>query len=66
MAGGSDPRSWLDKAVGVCLSLLACALALYVTVRLVQAVAVALLVILGISALVAGVVAWLRARNRGW
>lgn len=62
----SDPRTWLDKAVGVCLSVLVCALAIYVAVRLVEAVAVALLVILGVGGLVAGTAAWLRSRHRGW
>lgn len=62
----SDPRSWLDKALGASLSLLACALALYVTVRLIQAVVVPLLVVLGIGAFVAFTVVLLRVKDRRW
>jgi hypothetical protein len=62
----SDPRSWLDKAVGVCLAALVGAAALYIAVRLIQAVAAVLLVVLGVGVFVALAVALLRARNGGW
>jgi hypothetical protein len=62
----TDPRSWLDKLVGVCLSLLVGAAAIYIAVRLLQAVWTALLVIVGVGLVVALSVAMLRARGRGW
>lgn len=61
-----DPRSWLDRAVGVCLAILVGAVALFVAIRLIEAVATALLIILGAALLVAIGIAVLRARNRGW
>jgi hypothetical protein len=64
--GNSDPRSWLDKLVGVCLSVLVGAAAIYIAVRLVQAVWTALLVIIGVGLFVVLSVALLRARGRGW
>lgn len=54
----SDPRGWLDRAVGTCLSLLVAALALYVAVALLQAI---LPWLVGLGLLVALVVGW-----RGW
>lgn len=62
----SDPRSWLDKAVGVCLGILVGAAAIYIAVRLVQAVWTALLVIIGIGLFIGLSVALLRTRGRGW
>ena len=62
----SNPGSWLDKLVGVCLTILVGAAAIYVSVRLLQAVWTALLVILGVGLFVALAVALLHARRRGW
>jgi hypothetical protein len=62
----SDPRSAPDKLVKTCLSLLAAAVAVYVSVKLIEAVWPALLVILGVSLFVGIAVFILRARNRGW
>jgi hypothetical protein len=62
----SDPRSWLDRAVGACFAVLVGAAAIYIAVRLIEAVWNALLVILLVGGLVAlGVIA-LRTRSRGW
>ena len=62
----SDPRSWLDKAVGVCLAVLVGAGALFIAVKLIEAVATALIVIVSVGLFVAFGVAVIRARNRGW
>jgi hypothetical protein len=60
------PRSWLDKAVGVCLAILVGAAALFVAVKLIEAIDAALLVIIGVAIFVAVGIGLLRARNRGW
>jgi hypothetical protein len=62
----SDPRPFLDKLVGVCLSVLIGAAAIYIAVRLIQAVWTALLVILGVGAFLAIAAALLHSRNRDW
>jgi hypothetical protein len=61
-----QPSSWLDQLVGVCLSLLVGAAAVFIAVRLILAVWTALLVILGVAAFLAVTVAVLRQRIRGW
>jgi len=66
MAPSADPRSWLDKTVGICLSVLVGATALYVAVRLIQAVAAVLFIVLGVGVFVAIAFAVLRSRARGW
>lgn len=66
MAGGNDPRAWPDKALGVCLSLLAGAIALYAAVRLIEAIWWVLLIIVGSGLAVTGLVAVWRYRFRGW
>lgn len=63
---GSNPRGWLDRAVGVCFSVLVGAAAVFFAVKLIEAVWTALLVITGIGLVVAAGIAFLRARNRGW
>ena len=63
---GHDPRSVLDKLVGVCLSLLVAAVAISVAVHLIEAVWAALLVILSVALFISLVVVVLRTRNRGW
>jgi hypothetical protein len=65
MAVGS-PRSLLDNLIGICLSLLVGAAAVFIAVRLIEAVWTALLVILGVGLFVAVAIFLLRARNRGW
>lgn len=62
----ADPRSWFDKAIGICLGALIAATAIYVAVRLIEAVWALLLVILGVGAFLAVAVFLLRGRNRGW
>lgn len=61
----SDPRSWFDRLIGVCLGLLVGAVAVYVAVRLIEAVWTVLLVILGAGALLVLAVGLLRRRDRG-
>lgn len=62
----SEPRSWLDRAVGVCLSVLVGAAAVFIAVKLIEAVWAVLLVIIGIAVVVTAAVAIARARKRGW
>jgi hypothetical protein len=62
----SDRRGWLDRAVGVCLTILVGAAAVYIAVRLIEAVWNALLVIVGVLLFVAVGVAIMRSRNQGW
>lgn len=61
-----DPRSWLDRAVGFCLSILVGAAAVFIAVRLIEAVWTALLVILGVAAFITVGVVVLRTRRQGW
>lgn len=63
---GSNPRGLLDSLLGLCLTLLLAAIAVHVAVRLIEAVWTALLLILGVGALLAAAVALLRRRDRGW
>ena len=58
--------SWLDQAVGVCFSLLFAAGAIYVAVRLIEAVWTALLVISVVSLAVLLGVAVLRFQRQRW
>ncbi len=60
------PSSWLDHLVGLCLSLLVAATAVYVAVRLIQAVWTALLVILGVGLFITVGVLVLRSRRNSW
>lgn len=62
----SDPRSWLDKAVGACFLLLVGAAAVFIAVKLIEAVITSLLIIIGIGLIVGIGFTILRARNRGW
>ncbi len=61
-----NPRSWLDQLVGGCFSILLGAAALYLAVRLIQAVWVAALSILGVVGLVAVAVLVKRSRRQQW
>jgi hypothetical protein len=61
-----SPREGLDRLVGVCLKLLASAIALYLAVCLIESILVPLLIGVGVV-MVAGLgIALLRWRNRGW
>lgn len=62
----ADPRSWFDKAIGVCLGLLVAAASLAIAVHLIEAVWSALLVILGVGAFIAVAITLLRMRRNGW
>ena len=61
-----EPSGWLNRAVGACFSILACAAALYFAVHLIEAIAAALVIIVLVGLLIVVPVAILRARNRGW
>jgi hypothetical protein len=61
-----DHRNLLDRAVGVCLTILAGAAALYIAVRLIEAIWVTLLIILAIAGAVAVAIAVIRYRSNGW
>jgi hypothetical protein len=63
---GSNPRGLMDGLVGLCFGLLLAAIAVHVAVRLIEAVWPALVVILAVALLLAGGVALLRRRDRGW
>lgn len=57
------PQSWLDKLVGLCLTVLVGAAALYIAVHLIEAVWTALLIIVAISLFVGMAVLILRSRS---
>ena len=61
-----NPRSWLDQVVGGCFSLLLGAVAIYLAVRLIEAVWLILLVILGVVGVLGITVAVLRGRRQRW
>lgn len=65
MASTPTP-SWLQKAVGACFYVLAGAIALHAAVKLIEAVAVTLILIVLAALLVAIVITFVRARNRDW
>lgn len=57
----------LDRLVGVCFTLLAAAVAIYVAVRLIESVAVTLIAIVaGIGGLVIVRLLWRRYRSDRW
>jgi hypothetical protein len=64
MAGNAG--SPIDKLLGVCMSILIGAAAVFIAVKLIEAVWTALLVILGVAAFAA--IAWvlLRTRRDSW
>lgn len=62
---GGGPTRFVDKIVGICLSVLLAAMAIYGAVRIVSAVFVPLCI--GITALAAIVGVWFLIRRRqGW
>ena len=66
MSFGPSPSSWLDRLVGACLALLMGAIAVFVAVRLIEAVWQGLLAVLGALLLLSIGVAVVRAHLRGW
>jgi hypothetical protein len=62
----SEPRSLLSRAIGACISVLVGAATLYLAVRLIESVAVALCIMAGAVVLVGVVVVFVRHRGRGW
>jgi hypothetical protein len=62
----TDPRGWLDRLVGACVSLFLGALALYAAVQLVEAIWLTLAIALVAVALLVGLVALWRARRARW
>ncbi|MDQ1736454.1 MAG: hypothetical protein QOH56_2705 [Pseudonocardiales bacterium] len=63
---GSNPGSWPDKLVSLCVTLLIGAVAVFIAVKLIEAVWTALLVMLGVGTFLAVAALLLRNRNRGW
>jgi hypothetical protein len=63
---GTDPKPFIDKLVGACLSVLVGAAAVFIAVKLVEAVWTALLVILGVGTFIGVSVMVLRGRSQGW
>jgi thiol:disulfide interchange protein len=61
-----NPRSWLDQLVGGCFNLLLGAAAVYLAVRLIEAVWIAALSILGVVGIVAVAVLVVRSRRGSW
>lgn len=61
-----DPHSWLDRAVGACFRLLLAAAALYVAVRLIEAVWPVLVVICLVAGLTIAGVSLVRGRRNLW
>jgi Na+/glutamate symporter len=62
----SDPRSWLDRWVGLCVSLFIASAAIYGAVWLIEAVWVPLLVIVCTVAVLVGTATVLWRWHRGW
>jgi len=60
------PTSLYDQLVAACFSILTAAIALYVAVRLIELVWVALLLIVLVVGLIVGLVVAVRWRRQGW
>lgn len=60
------PRSFFEELVGGCYKLLVGAAALYLAVRLIEAVWAVALTILGVTGFITVTVMVLRGRRRGW
>lgn len=60
------PQSRLDQLVGACVSLLVAAVAVYVAVKLILAVWVVLVAIIGATTLLLAATALVRHRRGGW
>lgn len=66
MSSRYEPSSWLDQLVGITTGLLVAAMAVYVAMRLIEAVLVPLLIITTLIAVVAGLITIARWRRHGW
>lgn len=53
---GTGPGGWLDRMIGWCFGILLGVIALYCEVRLIESILPILLVIIGVLALIAGVI----------
>jgi uncharacterized protein (DUF983 family) len=62
----TDPRSWPDKLMGLCLGFLLAAIALYVGVQLLASVWQVLLITVAAVTALMFTVAVVRSRSRGW
>jgi uncharacterized protein (DUF983 family) len=62
----TDPRSWPDKFMGLCLGFLFAAVALYVGVQLIASVWQILLIIVAFVSTAVFTVAVIHSRHRGW
>jgi hypothetical protein len=62
----SDPRSWLDRLVGLCLSVFVGALALFGAVHLVESVWTQLVAAAIVLALIMVGIGWWREHGSGW
>ncbi len=61
-----SPQSLIDKLVGICLGVLIGGAAIFIAVKLIEAVWTALLMILGIGMFLTIAFVVLRARRQGW
>ena len=62
----TDPRTWTDLLVEACLGVMVGATAIYVAVRLIEAVWSALIVIALVAIVVWSALVIVRNRSRGW
>ena len=62
----TDPRSWPDRLMGLCLGFLLGSIALYVGVQLIASVWQVLLIIVAFVATVMFTIAIFHSRSRGW
>jgi hypothetical protein len=60
------PRNWQSNLRGVAVTVLFVALALFFAVRLLESVAVGLIILATAAALIAGIVVVVRARRSRW
>ena len=63
---GSDPGRWIDQLIGMCFRILLAVIALYCAVKVLEAIWPALIVIVGIGAiivLIIRVVVYFTSRN---
>jgi hypothetical protein len=63
---GPDPGRWIDRLIGWCFSILGASIALYCAVKVLEAIWLALIVIVGavaITALIIRLVVYFTSRN---
>jgi len=61
-----EPVRWLDRLVGVCLTILVGAAAISIAVHLIESVWASLVIIVGVGAFIALAVLLLHSRWRRW